>query len=206
MLLSDRLGDHVSDYTAEGKIYTAKKREQALNEANGNIYNAELAAIAGERPTDQGIQKFLNEFPSFRDEITFDINNSSPDTKQLLRVSRVRKYMTAEINADIPVIVSKVATALTTEQYQRALNNPNSNFKPSADNPKFYVKNKYISIEIGGTRNEDKIARGTVKFAVFLQPVYTAFDVNGEDIIAPEEWEHEIISQASLIAIANRQK
>lgn len=205
-LLSVRLGDTVSSYLTNGVTYSALKREQAINEAVGSLYEAELLDFAGKDMNRPGVEKFMNSYPEYRDEITVGIAAGNPSSKAIEKEQRVRQYFTAHIYATVPAIADKVAYPLTAEQYHRAMNREHSNFKASIEHPRFFVKSTSISIEIGGVQNQDTITDGSVKFVVLLQPVYTAQAPDGDDILAPESWEQKIVAMAAEIAVAGRQR
>lgn len=198
--LSNRLGDGVSVFTANGITITAEKRLQAINEAIGELYEARLMDYAGkntEKP-----ESFTKVFPDYRGLLTFLITDTSPNSRALAKPENVRKVISCLVNANDPAIQNKTAIGYDETNYYKAISWEYSNIKPTTEQPGYFEHDKLITVEYnqaGGL-----IETGSVKFAVLLQPVKVNYG-DTDDVLMPVSWERDVIALAAKIAMDNRQ-
>jgi len=190
------MGDAVTVYTSDGLTHKAIQREEALNRAVQDIYEAKLIGSSDDFNT--AVCLFLNRYSFYRDTESYTITAGVPDSKAIPKGTGIRAIKTIVINAGNPVIIDKIAYPLTSEQYQKVINNSYSNYLPSVIKPKFYEQGENFSIEIGGGT---RIIFGGLEAIVLKEPVYTAFSTTGSDILAPGIWEAEIVAYAKKLIL-----
>lgn len=198
--LSNRLGDGVSVFTANGITITAQKRLQAINEAIGELYEARLMEYAGK--TAEKPESFTKVFPDYRGKITFLIVDGSPNSQALEKPANVRKVISCLINTNDPAIHNKTAIGYDESNYQKAISWEYSNIKPTTEQPGYFEHDKTITVEYnqaGGI-----IENGNIKFIVLLQPVEVNYG-DADDVLIPVSWEKDVVALAAKIAMDNRQ-
>jgi len=199
--LSNRLGDGVSVFTANGITITAEKRLQALNEAVGELYEARLLEYAGkntEKP-----ESFTKVFPDYRGLLTILITDATPNSQAIEKPANVRKVISCLVNSSEPAIQNKTAIGYDENNYHKAISWEYSNIKPTTDRPGYFEHDKLITIEYnqaGGI-----IDSGNIKFVFLLQPNPDLNYGDTEDILIPVSWEKDVVTLAAKIAMNNRQ-
>jgi len=199
--LSNRLGDGISVYTADGITITAEKRLQALNEAVGELYESRLMQYAG--PKVEKPESFTKVFPDYRGKVTITVTDETPNSREIDKPSNVRKIISCVLNCSDPPILQKTAGGYDESNYQKAITWEYSNIKPTYDKPGYFEYDKKIAVEVD--QNEGRIRNGQVRLIVLLQPNPDLNYGDTEDILIPVSWEKDVVALAAKIAMDNRQ-
>jgi hypothetical protein len=207
--LSNNIGDTVTDYQLDGKTILASKRTQALNDAIRFKYETILAgylenAMKKGEDAQKAYQRFADDYPAFRTQLTVNIVHTVPNSRAIPRDENVRRYLGGTSSDNLrPPTIGTLTPFLNEEQYRRALTVPDSNFKPTATEPRFWETLDVVKVEID--QDGTLIADGSLKFNVLINPIDTEINVSVPDVVVPNQWESEIISLASQICLSYRQ-
>ena len=205
--LAAEAGDEILDYEANGITFTALQRESAINRSVEQIYENILNGFIKAAGDDiqNGANAMLDSFDTFKTDIDYIITGEVPNSKLLAKPANVRKVKSLLVNSTSPVLITgRTATPLTSDQYHRAMGSGYSNYEPTSKKPRFYERDKTIELSID--RAGTIISEGAVQAVCLAQPVYTAFSLTGNDILAPAEWEDNVISTAKIKIFGGRQK
>lgn len=190
--LSDSLGDVVADYTADGNTIKAIQREEAINRAVTLLYNTKLDAISLD--IGKAAEPFMEKYLEYKHIKTYT-RTPPQSTNNFTKDENVRYIVNIRVNLE------KIAYPLKGVQYLEALTNKYSNYKPGLESPKFNEYKTYFTLELGGTIMQS----GILEVLCLLEPLYTVFNMTGNDILGADKWEDEIIELSKAIVLGSHQ-
>lgn len=170
--LSDDIGDSVTSLSANGEDYSAAQRLEAINAGRSIVFSTKLALYKDD------MVSFVTHYSEFLETVNLSVTSGA--------VAKEGKYrMVISMGSS----TGKIITRLTPDKYYDAIHNPESNYAPTEDDPKYFET--LTSIKILGTTISGE---ETVDINFLTDPVDAT--IGGADIIEPLSWRWEIIEAA----------